>query len=342
MLGLVPGMRPASLAAQSPPRERVHPEMVDRTWGARTRAAWELAWARHWNAAREAFEQLRRDQPDALEPRLGLAFVARGSGRYAEARRWYNEALALEPESRDVRDQLEAARWDRPAMLDLAAGSTTANGARTSDWSASAVIPVDPRLSLTARAGALGAGDPIRGIFLDSASGGGVRATVASVGAVVRPVERVTAVARFERWSAGGSSEQYLWLDGAVRASDRVTAHATLRPMSGRNGATQVGAAADVLVATGHVITGEFVRGLEAAPFEARSQVRGFYQITPNVRSAVRLGVVRDIDPNLSATTGAAAATWYVTPTMGVRAEATTRSGAFARNSVGLGLIIRW
>lgn len=344
MLGALPGMRPSSLVAQAvaPARERVHPELVDSTWGRRTHAAWEQAWGQHWGAARDAFERLRAEQPDALEPRLGLAFVARGRGQYDEARAWYARALAVDPSNADVRAQAEAARWDRAGLVDLSAGSTSANGARTSDWSAAVVLPVDPRLSLTARAGALGGGDPIRGIFLDSARGGGVLATVVSGGAVVRPLEVLTLSGRFDRWSAGGTTEQFLWLDGAVRLTDRVTAHGTLRPVSGRTGSTQVGGAVDLAVATGHVLTTEFVHGIDAAPFEARSQVREFYQYTPSVRASVRAGVVRDIDPRLSATTGALAGTWYLTPATGIRAEGTTRSGAFARSSAGVGLVLRW
>src|SRR5438046_1755816 len=55
-------------AVSSPPRERVHPELVDSTWGRRTKAAWELAFARRWKDARTSFDALHREQPAAIEP----------------------------------------------------------------------------------------------------------------------------------------------------------------------------------------------------------------------------------------------------------------------------------
>jgi|GEM_PF-5385386 len=75
---------PSIVAAQLP-RERVHPEVVDSTWGRRTQAAWQLAWARQWSDAHAAFDVLHHQHPDAVEPLLGLAFVDRATWRYASA-----------------------------------------------------------------------------------------------------------------------------------------------------------------------------------------------------------------------------------------------------------------
>lgn len=342
---LAPVARPLALLAQASPgsqNPRVHPELADTTWGRRTHAAWELAYKHDWAGARNAFEALRKEQPDAIEPRLGLAFVARGSGDYPQARRWYRSAIDADPSSTDARQQLAVAEWDRPAELAATAGQTTASGNTTADASIGLVLPIDPQFTVTARAGALGGGDPVHGILLTPGNGKSVSATVVSGGLVVRPTARTAVSARYDRWSASGTSESYLFLDGGVRATDALTLRVSLRPVSGNTSAPQFGGGVDLLVAPGNLVTLEASQGTRAAPFEARSQVRAFYQLTPSVRGSVRLGLVRDIDPALSATTGVASGTYYFVPRFGVRAEALTRGGAFARNSVALGVVTRW
>jgi hypothetical protein len=118
--------RVASSAAQQgtlPPRERVHPEMVDRRWGPRVAAAWQAAFARHDADARRAFETLHRDQPQAVEPMLGLGFVARATNDRAAARRWFRAALEVEPNSESAKEQLTAMEWDRPTYVAASGGS---------------------------------------------------------------------------------------------------------------------------------------------------------------------------------------------------------------------------
>jgi hypothetical protein len=325
-------------ALPQPARGQIHPELVDSTWGRRTAAAWTSAWAKEWTAADSAFRALHREYPDALEAMIGLGFVARGSGHLDDARRWYRAALAAES-SADVARQLSEVEWQRPFVLDLGTGSTTRGGARQSDWSASVVSPVTSRLALTARVGVLGGGDPLRGIFLDSAAGGGVRAVVVGGGGVFRPDDRLSLSARLERWSSSNVSDTYLWLDAAMRLTGRVTAHLAGRPVSGRTSAARAGGGVDIL-AGDHELSLDVMQGLRAAPFEARTALRLFDAVTLR-RLAWRAGLVRELDPRLSATTGVVSGTWFATPTLGVRSEASVRRGAFAQSSIGAGLVVR-
>ena len=342
--GGLPVRAPSELAAQAASTEspeRIHPEMVDKTWGTRTRAAWERAWARDWDSARTAFGVLRRQQPAAVEPRLGMAFVARGQGRLAEARRWYRLALDAEPSNADIARQLEVAEWDRPGRVELSGVSTRVNGARAADWSAAMVVPITPRASITGRLGELGTGDPLRGIFFDPATGG-TGATFVGAGVVARLSDRFTGAARIERWSSAGAAEEFAWVDAAWRLTDRLTVHALGRPLGGNTGAAQLGVAADVRVAGTQVASAEITHGVRAAPFEGRTQVRLFYEAAPDYRWVIRGGVIRDIDPRLAATTETLALSRYLSPYFGARVEAVNRTGAYARTSAGLSLIVRW
>ena len=320
-------------------RERRHPELVDTTWGPRARAAWDLALARHYSDARQRFELLHREQPDAVDPQLGLAFVARGEGRISDARRWLREAYTAESTA-DIAAQLEAAEWDRPGALELLGGATHAGGRTTSDWSVGAVVPVDPRVALTGRAGAIGGGDPLRGIFLDSI--GAAQARMVSGGVVVRPIDGTTLTGRFERWTSTGRSQNFLFLDLAQRLGSVVTAHVGARPQSGSFGSPQVSGGLDFLVAPGQVATIEASQGIRGTPFEARTQVRAFYLFAPSVRASMRLGVIRDVDPSISATAGVASGSVFINPHTGIRLELLARRGSFERSSADAGFVLRW
>jgi hypothetical protein len=313
----------------------------DSAWAARLTTAWQRAWSRDWSAADETFTELHRERPRAIEPILGLGFVARAEGRASDARRWYAEALAIDPSSSEARDQLTVAQWDRPFSVDLYAGGTRAPGVTTSTWSATAVAPLGPRFTATTRVGVIGGGDPLRGIFLDSTSGGGVRATVISLGGAARLSNDLTLTARGEHWSAGGPDQQFLWVDGAVRVSSDLTLHLATRPVSGSTGATQLGGGFDYAFGTKQIVSFDVMRGTRAAPFEARTIARGFLTATANVRTLIRLGAVRDIDSRLGATTGVASATWFARPELGVRGELSVRRGAFEQTSLGAAVVVR-
>jgi hypothetical protein len=343
--------RPAVARGQPPagtlPRERVHPELVDSTWGRRTAAAWRLAFARNWKDARSGFDSLHREQPVAIEPLIGLGFVARGRGNRAEARRWLRAALEVDPSSADARTQLTAIDWDRPSSVSVSIGTARVSGSTVGDWSAGFSAPLVPRLSINAQAGQITAGDPFTGIFLDSASGGGVRATFTTGGLVVRPGGSVSMSVRATRWSAPGGAagegehHDYAWVEAATRVNSRLTVHVGGRPVSGI-GAPQVSGGVDLLVAPKQVATAEILQGARDAPFEARTAVRLFYGITPSVRGSVRLALVREIDDRNSATTVGASSTWYAWPTFGVRAGLSLRRGAFARSAADVGAVVRW
>jgi hypothetical protein len=332
-----------SLMAQQAGLERadVHPELVDSTWGRRVTAAWQLVRASRWVEARRAFGALHEEQPAAVEPMTGMGLVARGLGRLREARRWYGLALVAEPTSADNRRELDLLEWQRPASIEIETGATHANGVATTDLSTTLVLPLRPEVELLARAGMLGAGEPLVGIFPNAAQPG-TRSTVLGIGAVIRPPGDVTLTPRLEEWTTGPRHDLFLWVDGALPLFSHVTALLGIRPLSGSTGATQASAGVDLVIGAGQVLTMQGVAGTHATPFEARDELRAFYALTPTRREAFRIGLVRDLDPALSATTGVGSASYAMTPWLVVRADLSVRTGAFARNSLGLALIDRW
>ncbi|MDB4917651.1 MAG: hypothetical protein JWM95_5295 [Gemmatimonadetes bacterium] len=340
LLSLVSVARAQGTRPERPSREDLHPELVDTTWGTRTGAAWKLALASQWDAARTRFTALHQERPAAVEALSGLGFVARATGRRGEARYWYAGAVAAEP-SAELEKQLEAVEWDRPTVLVVSAGATRTAGTTSSDWSGSIVAPINQVMSINGRVGAIGAGDPLRGIFLDSARGGGTRATMISGGLVLHPSENSWLSGRTDRWTAAGRTENYLWIEATSRVTSRVVTRAGVRPLGGATGATQVSAAVDLIASPRDIITMEGVQGLADAPFEARSEVRLFYLATPNVRHALRVGVLREVGTHVSATTATAAETWYLQPTTGIRVELLARHGVYGRTYANVGLSLR-
>lgn len=302
-------------------------------------SAWQEAWAKRWPQANAAFAALHREQPYAVEPMLGLGFVARAEGRRADARRWLSQASAVEP-SADVRAQLEATEWDRPTMVDLSAGVAAVSGTQQTEWSAGVVAPVTDQLAVNARFGVLGAGDPLRGI-LPSLNAGG-RATVVAAGAAVRPRDGLTLSGRLERWASPSTSDTFLWLDGASAVGSLATVHLLARPVSGSAGAARMGAGVDALLHGGHLLSAEIMQGVRGAPFEARTTARLTDIYSPFRDATFRFGVVRDADRRFAATTAVATATRYLSSRAGVHVDAAVRGGAFARNSFGTGLVVRW
>jgi hypothetical protein len=187
----------------------------------------------------------------------------------------------------------------------------------------------------------LGAGEPLMGI-LPNAALPGTRSTVLGIGAVIRPSANVTLTPRLEEWTTGPRHDQFLWLDGAFPLSIHVTALLGVRPLGGSTGAPQASVGVNLVISTGQVVTLQGVAGARAAPFEARDELRAFYAVTPTLRESFRVGLVRDVDPVLSATTGVGSASYAITPWLVVRADLSVRTGAFARNSLGLALVDRW
>ncbi|HEX3865344.1 MAG TPA: tetratricopeptide repeat protein, partial [Gemmatimonadaceae bacterium] len=246
------GAASAQQTAAVPPREQVHPELVDTTWGPRTTAAWQLAFAHRWDDARARFTELHTAHPAGLEAMLGLGFVARATGRADEARQWYRRAYAVEP-SEMVRTQLEAVELDRASIIDISGGAERVGSTTTADWSISALLPVDRWLAVTARAGVVGAGDPLRGVLLDSTAGSPAR--VLSVGTVARPTDDLTLTARFEYWSSAGEGQTFVWFDGTQRVSDHLAIRLGARPLAGSTGAPQVTGGADVIFVPGQVLS---------------------------------------------------------------------------------------
>ncbi|HXT18794.1 MAG TPA: hypothetical protein VN706_24425 [Gemmatimonadaceae bacterium] len=350
MAAVLCALAPKHLSAQTPASDpRVHPELVDSTWGPRTLAVWEIAWAGDWERADEGFAALQREEPDAIEPLLGRGFVARGVGRLSEARAWYRAALAHEPSLAEARSALALLAWERPWSLDVSGG-----GARIDapGRPGGAVTGVEGNIEFTgeltsvvtvlARVGALAAGDPTEGVVLRADPLASTRASVVGAGVVVHPTTALWMTARMEEWSTPQERATFLWTDAAYRLASRVTLLAGIRPISGANGATQFSLGAATAIADRQTLTLVATRGVEPSPLEARGQLRAFWERAPARPFAIRLGVVRDLDDRLSATTAVAGATAMITPWEGLRVELASRTGAYSRRSMAVGLIVRW
>jgi hypothetical protein len=330
-----------NISAQTRPPERLHPELVDRLWGPRVQAAWQRAFALDWKVADSLFAALHRDQPEAVEPVIGLGFVARGAGRFADARRLFRDALALDSTSVDARDQLAAAEWDRPGRVEVSGGAQRFNGETKTTANVTTVVPITPTFTITAGGGVFGAGDPLRGIFVDSAIGAS-RTTMVSGGVVVKAGQRVTLGARGERWAGGGNTETFAWGEAALRLSTKASIRAGVRPVAGDNGATQVIGGVDLSPSAKALVSVDVTQGTEPAPFEARTIARLFVTALPDRRTTLRAAFVRDLGNDLSATTLGASIAWLATPTRGVRIDASNRTGAFAQTLGSISLLVRW
>jgi hypothetical protein len=335
--------------AQAPASDpRVHPELVDSTWGRRTLAVWQIAWAGHWAAAEQGFAALQREQPNAIEPLLGRGFVARGTGHFEEARGWYRAALAHDSSLTAAKTELAALEWEEPSSLEVTTGAAAiasvgaVPGVTAVEADVNLAAVINPSLTVLARLGALESGDPSEGVVLSADSSLSARTSVVGAGVVVHPTSALWLTPRMEEWFTAGTRETFAWLDGAVRIAPWVTLLAGVRPISGSTGATQFSGGADFVVADRQTLTLVAARGVTASPLEAREQVRAFWQRAPASPFGFRLGLIRDIDPLLSATTAIASGTAMVTPTRGFRLELSTRSGAYARQSVTAGVIARW
>ncbi len=343
LAGLVLGGAAVAAGAQQParapvPREQLHPELVDSTWGPRTQAAWQLALSHHWEDARAQFTELHALHPSGLEAIVGLGFVARAMGDREDALRWLRQVYAAEP-SEDVRRQIEAVEWDRPGRIEATGDATRVGSTTNADWSLAAVIPVVPAFTLTARVGVLGAADPLRGVFLDSTSG---QARVVSAGAVVRPTETLALSTRAEYWTSPGEHQTFMWLDATQRLDDHFAVRIGARPIGGSTGGARFNGGADIIFVPGQALTVDVAQGAHAAPFEARTQIGAFYLAIPSPGQMVRVGVLRDMGPTNQATTGFIAATRLFTPILGLSAQVSTRQGTFAQSSAGGGLVVRW
>ncbi|MEP6493565.1 MAG: hypothetical protein ABJF01_12850 [bacterium] len=343
----LPALAATAMAQRARPAiERVHPERVDSTWGSRVHAAWALTTSEQWQPAERAFDTLHREQPDAVEPLVGLGVVARGKREPAAARGWFRHALDVEPESRDAQTLLAAVEWDRPGRIELSSGyATIGAGGSSTEFGGTMLWPVAEPLSITARAATIGAGDVLRAIDIGGTgtSASSTRANVIGVGAVAR-LNRVTIVPRLEQWTTGSRHETFAWVDGAVAVAPSFSATLGYRPLDGTLHAARVSAGAEFSVASGNATSVQIVRALTPSPAEARLQLIAFHSVTTGStnNATYRAGIVRDSDPLLSATTGVASVEYLVTSRMGGRVEVAVRRGAFARSSVAVALIRRW
>jgi hypothetical protein len=186
----------------------------------------------------------------------------------------------------------------------------------------------------------LGAGDPLRGIFLDSARR--ISARVLSVGGIARPTDNLVVTGRVEYWSTPGDNETYVWFDATERFGQVLGLRAGVRPLGGRFGAPQFNVATDLRLAQNQSMALEVIQGIRATPFEPRTMARVFYFATPTVSQIVRAGVVRDIDPRNAATTAFVSGTQFLNPTFGIHVDLSARRGAFERSTAGAGVVFRW
>lgn len=352
-------MPPAAEAQRSDPR--VHPERVDPTWGGRMTSAWHLAWAQRWREAEASFSALRSEQPDAMEPLVGLAFVARAQTHYGEARQYYAEALARDSTSADVHRQALATTWERSGWFDVRMGRTFFPGTGGAPLvSGHLAATLSPQLVVLGRAASfaggapfdVGGGGPARSIGCSSAGEGppaasmapmNTRASVYEVGAAMHPSASVWLTPRLERWSAASGEDVLGWVDGAYKPGDNFTVLGGVRPLDGRLGAPQVSAGAEIAVnRAGDVLTVYGAHGLRATCVESRDFFRAFFTGAPVRRMRYQLMLAEERGPPFSAMVVAASATFLTSPTRGLRADVSRRTGAFAQTTISSGVVMRW
>jgi hypothetical protein len=330
----------AATAQREPAGWRVHPELVDSTWGPRMQAAWRLAWDRRWREADEAFVGLQREQPDAMEPWVGRAFVARGQLRLASARGFYEEALAREPTAVEVRRQALAIEWARVGSVEALVGRAAGLGDETGLGSVDLVVPVRSDLTVLARGGSMVGSSPLQpspGGRVDS-----VAAVLLSVGLVVHPTDDLWITPRFERWSVPGEDAVYGWLDAAYRVGRRVSVLASVRALSAK-GAPVFGAGAEVAMSdAGDVLTLYALQALRPAEREARHQLRVFLTSALSRRMLYRAGAVVERGGAVSAGTIVLGTTYLLAAPVGLRLELSQRNGFAPQQSILGGLVLRW
>jgi hypothetical protein len=334
---------PADGRAQRRPfvAARVHPELVDTTWGPRMQTAWRLAWAGRWSDADEAFSTLRREQPDAMEPYVGLAFVARGQLRFDAARRYYRDALVREPGADDVRRQAEELEWVRPGAVEALIGRSASATTSSDLLSVDVVAPVRRGITLLGRGGAFAAGDPLRASPSGRADSAG--ATLVGVGVVLQLTTDLWLTPRIERWSARGTTNVYGWLDGAYRVAGRLSLLASIRALNGAGGAPMFAGGGEMAITrSGDVFTIYGVHALRPTVWESRNQFRAFFTGAATRRILYRVGGVAERGGTVSAVTLAAGATYLPEPRLGLRVELARRTGFASQQSALVGLVTRW
>lgn len=322
-------------------RHPVRSEISDTTWRPRLAAARRLCVEKRWHEAESRFDSLHREHPESAEPIIGLGIAARGQRRYADARRRFSDAVALDSTSQEARDRLADAEWDLPRKVHLDAGSSGASGDVTSTWSASAEIPATPKLSLTGRLAVVGNGDAVRGIFVNPA-GRANRQYVESLGFIASPLESATLTAEGERWASNDTTQSFLWLELEIKASEQLAARAMASPLATADGSPQVGIGLDYTLSSTRTVTVEFLQDIREAEFDARTIVRVSLATTPSKRWTYEAGLVRDIDRRFTAMTAIGNLTWYTRPTLGVRGEVSIRRGSSPQQSANAGIVIRW
>jgi hypothetical protein len=324
---------------------RVHPELADSTWGPRMRSAWSAAWAGRWHDAEAAFSALHDEQPDAMEPYVGLGFIARAGMRYDAARQYFAEALAREPAASDVRRQALALRWDRPGSAELRVGAAAPpGGAPSALASINVVAPLTPSLSLLLRAGSFGFDDPreLSGPRVDTGTTSR-RAQVLGGGAILHPTASLWITPRLEWWSTpeGGL---FGWIEGAYKpVGRRFAILGGARPISGHGRSPQVGGGAEVMSEDGSsVLTLYGMHGLRADTLESRDLLRAILTHSTSAAMTYQLATSAELGSPFAATTVSAGVVYLTSPRLGVRTEIASRMGAVPRNSLCTALVVRW
>lgn len=93
-----------------------------------------LTWQRQLDAASEVYGNILRSAPSNIDALLGQGDVERLQERFADARSYYERALALEPDSGNIRQRLDSVRGAGRWRLDAGVEFSTFSGDTREDW----------------------------------------------------------------------------------------------------------------------------------------------------------------------------------------------------------------
>jgi cytochrome c-type biogenesis protein CcmH/NrfG len=312
--------------------------------GARSGLGFALAWKGRLGEARRIFDAMLEQDPKSVAAWIGVGYIERASFHRAEAEDAYRRALELEPKNTEAADALEILRWTGRVDLRMLAGASTQPGSP-----ALAEARVDVRYAIDQRSTVFagyqrygyGAASPI--------AGGGVLVntrTEDSVegGYVFHPSDRTTLAASVYTFFSDEVSHGTIWFEGAFAITPRLALIGNVRPAFSNQDP-------DWLTATAVGATASFtprqqltVRALIASntTYEPRLTLLADYAATFSHRFKMRLAsAYSGSDERYNFTSVAVGATYMVSPSIGVNAEAASRFETYERTSFLVGVLFR-
>lgn len=312
--------------------------------GALSGLGFALAWRGRLDEARSIFTTMAAENPDSVAAWTGVGVVERAAFRRKEAEAAYRRVLAIEPGNTEAAEVLAAVRWEGRADVRVLGGVSS-----EPDTSGRLEARVDMRYAIDQRsmlfAGyqryGYGAASPI--------TGGGVLVSTRTEdslegGMVFRPTSRTAVAASLYTFFSGDVSRAIMWLEAVQALSSRVSVIGNFRPaystqepewlMAGAVGAT-------VRLARRQQLTGRLLIAGDT-DWEPRLTLMADYAAPVTRRLEFRLSAAHSgSDEQYNFTSVNAAATYMLSPSVGLSAEAGHRFETAERSTLMVGLLLR-